>query len=390
MDQPLQGVRVIELGHAVAGPMAAGLLADFGADVVKIEQPGVGDSLRRMGPQADGVGVWWSVSARNKRSVAVDFKKPEGLEIVRSLIATADAVVENFRPGVLARAGLGYEDLLKVKPDLVMLSVSGYGQQGPYSRRGGFGKIAEAFSGATHLTGHRNEPPLHPGYSLADMTTGLMGAYGVMLALFERDRSGSGQVIDLALYEPLLRMIEWQLPLADASGTDPLRNGTMFPFDEAFLTDICTTSDGGSVVVSAATTPSIAALRTLLIDSGHLAEDETGSQAIITALRAWCAERGQEAATKALQESNVVAGNVNTASQIIDDPHVERRGSVVRVPMGASERPMPAALPFLSRTPGSVRWSGPALGQHTDEVLTTVLDLTEADIARLRAGEIIQ
>jgi crotonobetainyl-CoA:carnitine CoA-transferase CaiB-like acyl-CoA transferase len=370
VDQPLHGIRIVEMGHAVAGPMAAGFLADFGADVVKIEQPGSGDSLRRMGPKVDGVGIWWSVSGRNKRSVAVDFQRLEGLEIVRRLIAEADVVVENFRPGVLQRAGLSYGDLVEVKPDLVMLSVSGYGQRGPYSRRGGFGKIAEAFSGATNLTGYPQEPPVHPGYSLADMTSGLMGAYGVMLALFERSHSGEGQLIDLALYEPLLRMIEWQLPIADATGVDPIRNGTLFPFDEAFITDICATSDGGSVVVSAATPASLSSLRGLLIDSGHLTEGHESSEAIIGALRRWCAEHDQETATKTLQHRDVVAGNVNTASQVLSDPHVVERGDVIRVPMGDTDRPMPAALPFLSRTPGAVNWSGPALGEHTGEVLT--------------------
>ena len=390
MDQPLHGVRVVELGHAVAGPMAAGLLADFGAEVLKIEQPGVGDSLRRMGPQLDGVGVWWSVSGRGKKSIAVDFKTPGGLDLVRGLIAQADVVVENFRPGVLARAGLDYECLSATQPDLVMLSVSGYGQDGPYSTRGGFGKIAEAFSGATHLTGHRDEAPLQPGYSLADMTTGLMGAYGVMLALRERDRSGLGQLVDLALYEPLLRMIEWQLPYVAATGQDPVRNGTMFPFDEAFLTDICTTLDGESVVVSAATTPSIESLRQLLIATGELTADETASSVIVAALRRWAGARTQDEAIEGLWAANVVAGKVHTASQILEDPHIQHRGSVIWVPVGERELPMPAPLPMLRRTPGAVPWPGPALGEHTDAVLSSVLDLDKQQLKALRDNRVIQ
>lgn len=389
MEQPLHGIRVVELGHAVAGPMAAGLLADFGAEIIKVEQPGIGDSLRRMGPQVDGVGLWWSVSARNKRSIAVDFKSPDGLDIVRGLIEHADVVVENFRPGVLTRVGLDYATLAETKPELVMLSVSGFGQDGPYSTRGGFGKIAEAFSGATQLTGHRDQPPLHPGYSLADMTTGLMGAYGVLLALRERDRSGHGQLIDLALYEPLLRMIEWQLPLAATHG-DPQRNGTMFPFDEAFLTDICATADGGSVVVSAATTASITALRGLLVDAGALTPEESSSAAIITALRRWCAERDQEQALAALRAADVVVGQVNTASQILEDPQVQHRGSVIEMEIRGQQLPMPAALPFLRRTPGEVRFPGPELGEHTDEILTRILDVDADKLAILHEKNIVQ
>lgn len=385
----LEGIQILEMGHAVAGPFASSMLADFGADVLKIEQPGVGDSLRRMGPQVDGVGIWWSVGARNKRSVAIDFKQPKGRDLVLKLVEGCDAVVENFRPGVLDRAGLGWNDLRAVNPRLVMLQVSGFGQTGPYSRRGGFGKIAEAFSGATELTGHRDEPPMQPGYSLADATSGLMGAYGLMLALFERERSGEGQRIDLALYEPLLRMIEWQLPFAETQGHEPTRNGAQFPFNEAFITDLCATGDGGSVVVSAATSASIAGLKAMLVSTGHLASADVSSEAVVFALRRWCSERDQDTATKELQANNIVAGNVNTASQIIGDEHVQARESVVRVPVGDEQRSMPAALPLMSRTPGAVRWSGPALGEHTHDVLTSALGLDEPELARLRADGVI-
>ncbi|NMI00114.1 CaiB/BaiF CoA transferase family protein [Pseudonocardia acidicola] len=390
MASALDGIRILEMGHAVAGPFAASLLADFGAEVIKVEQPGVGDSLRRMGPRIDGNSIWWSVGGRNKHSVTIDFKAPAGRELVLRLVGSCDAVVENYRPGVLERARLGWEELSAVNPRLVMLRVSGFGQTGPYSARGGFGKIAEAFSGATELTGNRGQAPLHPGYSLADATSGLMGAYGLMLALFERERSGEGQVIDLALYEPLLRMIEWQLPFAETQGHEPSRNGNQFPFNEAFITDICATGDGGSVVVSAATSTSIASLQALLVTAGQLPATETSSTATVFALRRWCAERDQATATKELQANNVVAGGVNTASQIIADEHVQARGSVVRVPTTRGDRSMPAALPMLSRTPGAVRWPGPELGEHTDDVLARCLDLTVAQLAQLRDDGVTQ
>jgi crotonobetainyl-CoA:carnitine CoA-transferase CaiB-like acyl-CoA transferase len=223
MTGPLQGVRVLEIGHALAGPFACTLLGDFGAEIIKLESPGRGDShrgdsQRTMGPKVDGKALWWQVTGRNKKSLAVDLKAPEGLEVARRLVASADVVVENFRPGVIGRLGLDYDECAALNPKLVMLHVSGFGQDGPYRERGGFGKISEAFSGATFLTGDPDRAPLHPGYSLGDLVTGLMGAYGVMLALYQREQDGHGQEIDLALYEALFRMIEWQVPIFEATG----------------------------------------------------------------------------------------------------------------------------------------------------------------------------
>jgi crotonobetainyl-CoA:carnitine CoA-transferase CaiB-like acyl-CoA transferase len=386
---PLEGIRVVEFGHALAGPFASVMLADFGADVVKIERPGSGDSLRAMGPQRGGKGVWWTVTGRNKRSVCIDLKSAEGLELVRDLVAASDVVVENFRPGVMERLGLGYEALSAVRPGLIMLRVSGFGQSGPYSERGGFGKIAEAFSGATHLTGAVDEPPVHPGYSLGDATTGLMGAFGILLALRHRDASGEGQQIDLALYEPLLRLIEWQVPLYDLLGVPQTRNGPRFPFDGAFITDICRTKDDEAFVVSAATTQSLAALRQLLAATGALTDPAAGEADVVTALRAWARTQTREAALKALHEANVVAGSIYTAGDITEDEHIAARENLVTVPDGERTVRMPNVVPRLSASPGRVNWAGPDLGTHTDEVLRDVLELDPERISQLRDAGVI-
>jgi crotonobetainyl-CoA:carnitine CoA-transferase CaiB-like acyl-CoA transferase len=390
MPGPLQGVRVVELGHALAAPFASALLADFGADVIKVEHPQHGDSLREMGPALDESSAWWAVTGRNKRSVSVDFKDPEGLKIVRDLIASADVMVENFRPGVLDRAGLGWEELHAAYPSLVVLSISGYGRGGPYSDRPGFGKIAEAMSGATHLTGHADQPPVHPGYSLGDATSGMTGALGVLLALRHRDATGEGQLVDVALYEPLLRMVEWQVPL-HSMGLPQSRKGAGFPFEDAFLTDVCATSDESNIVVSAATTKAKEAIRTMLVGEGLLDANVVPTvKEMAAALRGWVAQRPRAEALEVLRGHDIVVGPVYSAEDIVADPHMAARGNLVTMPTNHGvELPMPGVVPQLSATPGEVRWVGPLHGQHTGEVLTEVLGLDPAYVEKLAASGVV-
>jgi crotonobetainyl-CoA:carnitine CoA-transferase CaiB-like acyl-CoA transferase len=262
MAGPLSGLKVLELGEALAGPLTCTLLGDFGASVIKVERPGAGDSMRTMGPVRDGVGLWWTVTGRGKRSIALDLKSPDGREVLSALATRwADVVVENFRPGVLERNGIVWDELHAANPGVILVRISGFGQSGPYAARRGFGKIAEGFSGATNLTGHRDGPPVQPGYSLGDATTAMFAVVGALLALFARERGGHGQVIDLALYEGLLRLIEWQLPLEAHGELAVTRNGNSFPFEDAFITDIVTCADGESVIYSAATAVHLARLR---------------------------------------------------------------------------------------------------------------------------------
>lgn len=229
--RPLEGLRVVEAGIALAGPFAGSLLAELGAEVIKVERPGGGDPMRLMGPRVNDVALWWGVAARAKRSVELDFKKPEEKAAFVELVRNADVLVENYRPGVLDRLGLGWDELRKVNPRLVMLSISGFGQTGPDSGRPGFGKIAEALSGIVSLTGKPGEVPIHIGFSLADTSAGLMGFFGIALALFRRDVVGAGGAhIDLALFEPLFRMAECQLALAERLGRAPEREGSNNPY----------------------------------------------------------------------------------------------------------------------------------------------------------------
>lgn len=379
MSGVFTGLRVIEMGHALAGPLACTLLADQGADVIKIERPGTGDSLRAMGPKHEGTGVWWSVTGRNKRSICIDYKQPEGLELIHKLLAEADVLVENYRPGTLARFGLDWESLSERYPRLIFLQISGFGQNGPYRDRGGFGKIAEAYSGATHLTGEADIAPVHPGYSLGDATTGLMGSFGISAALYDRERTGRGQHIDLALYEPLMRMIEWQLPLQGLLGQTAHRAGPRFPFDGAFITDICATSDGESVIVSAATTESVGRLRAFVVGEGLMGDDVEGEAPIVDGLREWVARHTRDEAIEALEAAGLVVGGVFTADDLLHDPHAAARENIAYpVKETGDAVPMPSVVPRLETNPGTVRWPGPALGQHAEEILREDLGLDEA------------
>jgi crotonobetainyl-CoA:carnitine CoA-transferase CaiB-like acyl-CoA transferase len=276
----------------------------------------------------------------------------------------------------------------RLNPRLVYLSISGFGHTGPLSSRPGFCKIAEAFSGATHLTGAADSTPMHPGYSLGDATTGLMGAFGIMVALRDRDATGVGQHIDLALYESLMRMIEWQIPLHVLSSLDVHRRGNLFPFGNAFLTDICLTRDGHSIVVSAATTRALERLRGVLTAEEPL-DGDLSIDALTSALRRWIADRDRETALKVLIEHDVVAGPVHTAADLVENSQVMARRNIVSVADAIGRNvPMPGVVPHLSRNSGSIRWAGAPMGHQTDEVLREV-GQDEQTIQRLRAEGIV-
>lgn len=390
---PLDGVRVVELGHAVAGPFAAALLGDFGAEVIKIERPGGGDSLRTMGPSDAGVGLWWAAASRNKRSVVIDLKSERGVQIVRDLIACSDVVVENFRPGVLDRLGLGWDGLRRVNPDLVMLCISGYGLTGPYSHLGGFGKIAEAMSGATHLTGQSDEPPLHPGYSLGDTTTGLAGAYGVLLALRAVSQGAGGQVVDLAIYESLFRMIEWQLPVHVRSDIEVRRNGNNFPFGGAFLTGIFETTDHDEVVISAATTSTFDNIVALLREAGELPKsaDRPAADEVIAASGRWIRRHDTATVLDTFAKARAVAGTVYDPDKMLSDDHFAARGNIQHVEHDAlGSIPLPGVVPSLTETPGAIRWAGPHLGEHTEAVLRNLLNITTQEVDRLERDGVVE
>jgi crotonobetainyl-CoA:carnitine CoA-transferase CaiB-like acyl-CoA transferase len=365
---PLDGIRVLEFAHAMAGPFCGGLLADFGAEVIKVERKGTGDSLRRMGP-VGAESLWFTVNGRNKKSVAVDLADPDDNAYVQALAASSDVIVENYRPGTMESFGLGWEDVQRLNPRAVMLRISGFGRGGPYSDRPGFGKIAESFSGATNITGYPETPPVHPGYSHADLNTGLYGAWGIMLALFERERSGRGQMIDLGLYDGLFRMIEWQIPFYEKLGIDAQRNGASFPFEGAFVTEICPANDGAFVVVSAATTTTIENLIAFLRSEGEYTHETSDSREASAALRRWVSARTADEAIKRLTDVRVVTDRVYRPSDLAADPHIAARGSLVAVETEEyGTVRMPAPVPRLSRTPGCVRSEAPKLGQDNGRI----------------------
>jgi crotonobetainyl-CoA:carnitine CoA-transferase CaiB-like acyl-CoA transferase len=384
---PLEDLRILELGEALAGPLTCTLMADFGADVLKVERPGVGDSMRRMGPQVDGAGLWWAVTGRGKRSV-VDMHEPEGRDIVHSLATRwADVVVENFRPGVIERLGLGWEELHRANRRLILVRISGFGQTGPYSERRGFGKIAEAFSGATNLTGHRGEAPVQPGYSLGDACTATFGVIGTLLALQARARTGEGQLVDLALYEGLLRLIEWQFPLVAHTDIAVTRNGNLFPFEDAFITDIVPCHDGRSVVYSAATTTHLDRLAAFLADTiGEAPRSSTAE--LVGAVRQWASKLSAAEVVDALASASLVAGQVMIPEDLLNDPHIRARENVVSLldPV-LGDVVMPGIVPKLSMTPGRVKRGAPALGADTWNVLTETLEFSaEAAMSLVERG----
>ncbi len=392
---PLQGLKVIEMGQLIAGPFAAKTLADFGAEVVKIEPPGAGDPLRQWRLVKDGTSVWWQVQSRNKRSVALDLRKPEGQDIVRRLVAEADVLIENFRPGAMEGWGLGPEVLQALNPRLIMLRVSGYGQTGPYRDRPGFGVVGEAMSGLRHLTGEPGRVPVRVGVSIGDTLAALHGVIGILMALHHRHRSGQGQVIDVALYEAVFNCMESLLPEYSAFGTVRGPAGSALPGIAPTNAYVC--QDGGYALV-AGNGDSIFKRLMQCIGRPDLADDpELGSNAgrvkrvqeLDAAIGAWTAGRTVDEALAALASAEVPSGKIYTGADFASDAHYAARGMLEQVTLDdGSALTVPGFVPKLSLTPGGHHRNAPALGQDTDAVLREV-GLSEAQIAELRARGVV-
>ena len=392
---PLSGLKVIELGQLIAGPFAAKTLADFGAEVIKVEPPGSGDPLRQWRLIKDGTSVWWQVQSRNKRSVALDLKAKEAQDIVRLLAAEADVLIENFRPGAMEGWGLGPEVLMQLNPRLIMLRISGYGQTGPYRDRPGFGVVAEAMSGLRHLTGEPGRVPVRVGVSIGDTLASLHGVIGILMALHHRQRSGQGQVVDVALYEAVFNCMESLLPEYSAFGAIRGPAGSALP--GIAPTNAYRCSDGGYALV-AGNGDSIFKRLMLCIGRPDLAQDpelasNTGRvrrvEEIDAAIGQWTAQRSVDEALSALEQAQVPSGKIYTVADIADDPHYAARGMLQRVQLqDGSELSVPGFVPKLSRTPGGHRRNAPDLGQDTDAVLTEI-GLTGQQIAALRERGIV-
>jgi formyl-CoA transferase len=399
MPQPspgaLDGLRVVEMGQLIAGPFAAKTLGDFGADVIKIEPPGSGDPLRNWRMLQDGTSVWWQVQSRNKRSIALDLRNPEGQSIARQLIAQADVLIENFRPGTLEAWGMDYESLSRDNPGLVMLRISGYGQTGPYRDLPGFGAIGEAMGGLRHLTGEPDRVPVRCGISIGDSLAALHGTIGVLMALYHRKvNGGKGQVIDVALNEAVFNVMESLIPEYSAFGAIREPAGSALPGIAPSNAYRC--ADG--VVLIAGNGDSIFKRLMQVIARKDLGNDQGLSnnagrvgrvQEIDAAIEAWTRTRSVVDVLVALGEAKVPAGRVYTAQDIVEDPHYRARDMIMKQKTrDGHELEVPGVVPKLMGTPGQVRSAAPALGDDTDAVLAQ-LGLSAQTIAQLRERKIV-
>ena len=393
--QALQGLRIVEMGQLIAGPFAGKTLGDFGADVVKIEAPGSGDPLRNWRMIQDGTSVWWQVQSRNKRSIALDLRQKDGQDIARALIADADVLIENFRPGTLEGWGMAYEELAQSNPGLIMLRISGYGQTGPYRDLPGFGVIGEAMGGLRHLTGEPGRVPVRCGISIGDTLAALHGTIGVLTALYHRKvNGGRGQVIDVALTEAVLNVMESLVPEYSAFGAVRGPAGSALPGSAPSNAFPC--ADG--VVLIAGNGDSIFKRLMQVIGRDDLANDEAlannaGRVArvdeIDAAIGAWAATRSVDDVLAPLAEASVPAGRVYTAKDIVEDPHFRARDMIIRQQTrDGHELDVPGIVPKLMGTPGAVRRAAPRLGGDTDEVLREI-GLSAGQIAALRDRKIV-
>ena len=376
---PLQGIKVIELGQLIAGPFAAKTLADFGAEVIKIESPGAGDPLRRWRLMKGDTSIWWQVQSRNKQSVALDLRHAAGQDIVRKLVADADVLIENFRPGAMEGWGLGPADLHAINPKLVMLRISGYGQTGPYRDKPGFGVVAEAMSGLRHLTAEPGRVPVRVGVSIGDTLASLHGVIGILMALIERQRSGQGQVIDVALYEAVFNCMESLLPEYSAFGAVREAAGSALP--GIAPTNAYRCADGQYALV-AGNGDSIFKRLMVAIGRDDLANDPALSDnagrvkrvaELDAAIGEWTAQRGVDDVMAALDAASVPGGKIYNVADIANDLHYQARGMIQRITMDdGDEVDVPGIVPKLSRTPGSHRRNAPQLGQDTLAVMRDI------------------
>ena len=373
---PLEGVRVIDIGTLFAGPWIATYMADFGAEVIKIEHPR-GDSLRNFASQKDGVSLWWKLASRNKKSITCNISSPEGQEILRKLCESADVLVENFRPGTMERWGFSWESLHALNPRLILARTSGYGQKGPYAQRPGFGTVAEAMSGFAHITGFPDGPPTLPPFALADGISALCGTYAVMMALYHRDvHDAPGQEIDIAIYEPITMVLGPQPLEYDQLGYVQMRTGNAIPFAAPRNAYRC--RDGRYVVISASA-ENIFKRVMRAVGREDLADDprmitQAGRVANMAelddAIQLWIGEHTLDETIAHFEEHECALGPIYDVAQFMTDPHVQARETITTVEdeeLGPIR--MQNVIPRLNGSPGAIRWAGPPMGKHTDEVL---------------------
>jgi crotonobetainyl-CoA:carnitine CoA-transferase CaiB-like acyl-CoA transferase len=409
-NPPLAGVRVIDAGNMVAAPFATVLLGDFGADVIKLEHPKLGDGERKLEPikrgaTGESVPLWWKNGARNKRCVTLDLSKPEGAELFKELVATADVVVENYRPGTFERWGLGYEELKKVNPRLILLRISGFGQTGPYRDRGGFGRVAEAMGGLTNLIGETDGAPMTPGIPLGDLITGLMGSWAVMIALYHRDaRGGDGQIIDLGLYESVFRLLEFDPIQYDQIPDDPkrpearvhTRSGNQLSY--VAPSSMFRTSDGKWLTLAASTQQIFDDLCRAINREDLIADPRFGDnpsrvrhrEEINGIIADWISERTRGEVAEILDARGLPYSLVFDMADVFQNEQYLAREMLVRVlDAQLGDAIVQNVVPKFSETPGAVTHLGPQLGEHNDEIFGGELGYSPERLSELRAAAVI-
>ncbi|HEX7065949.1 MAG TPA: CoA transferase [Bacillales bacterium] len=397
-EQPLSGMKVLELGQLIAGPFTAKILAEFGADVIKVEPPEKGDPLRVWRHVYKGNSLWWRVQSRNKKSITINLKSEEGQQIVKDLVKDCDIVIENFRPGTLEKWNLGYDELSKINPGLILARVSGYGQTGPYRDKAGFGSVGESIGGLRHITGYPDRPPTRVGVSIGDALAAMYSVIGALMAVYHRDvkGTGKGQVIDVALYEAVFSMMEGTLPEYDKLGVVRERTGSSLPGIAPSNTYEC--QDGKYIIIGGNGDTIFKRLMSA-IGRDELAEDERfqnnvgrseHAEYLDQIIEAWTRTVPLDEALSVLDEAKVPAGGIYSIEDIVNDPHYLNRGMIQDFEMDGEESiKVPGIVPKMSETPGKTKWLGPELGAHTDEIMKNWLSYDKAKIQELKEKGII-
>lgn len=392
---PLDGYRVIELGQLLAGPFAGCMLGYFGAEVIKIEPPAGGDPIRRWREMDGDTSLWWRSIGRNKKSVTIDLRSSKGVELVKELIYSADVVIENFRPGVVEKWGLGPAEFKQSNPRLVYARISGYGQNGPYAGKPGFASVCEGISGFRYVNGKPGEAPMRPNLSIGDTISGIHAALGIAIALLEQKQSGEGQVVDVSLYESMFNLMEAVVPEYDGAGvirepsgstvTGIVPTNTYRCFDGKF---VVIGGNGDSIfqrLMKAAGYPEMAEDPRLASNPGRV-EHETEIDRV---LADWCGKNSASEILRNLEEARVPSGPIYNVEDMFNDEHFRARGLFEQVEINGKPLKIPAILPKLDRTPGQTRWPGPELGSHNQQILGSLLGLSENELSSLAEEGVI-
>ncbi len=394
---PLDDIRVVELGQLLAGPFCGQLLGDFGAEVIKVEDPGVGDPMRQWGREKPyGKSLWWPVVARNKKSVTANLRTAEGQDLVRRLVAGADVLIENFRPGTLERWGMSPETLWDINPRLIVTRVTGFGQSGPYAARAGYGSIGEAMGGIRYVTGDPDRPPARAGISLGDSLAAAFACLGTLIALHQRGRTGRGQVVDSAIYEAVLAMMESLVPEYQLTGYQRERTGTTLP--NVAPSNVYPTADGEMILIAANQDTVFRRLAQVMNQPGLGTHDRYATHSargqnmgeLDELIARWSATQRADEMLERLHENGVPASRIFKAKDMLEDPHFAAREAIVRLSHpDLGEFAMQNVVPKLSESPGRVRHVGPELGEHNEEIYRGLLGLDDDDLSALRSTGII-